>query len=284
MPTATQTKTFNYDLLRKRVRLFDSNSDGERNLAVTQALRQCAEQQPPVLFYEAVCGAFGGGNNAELEKLRADLEREKLRANAELEKLRDEFEELKAVASALNDENQRLMEEVETLGQTISKTAWPSTWILQPKPLLVILGLCVAVEWLAGPLVRGSSGVAMPFFITECLHMVSVAMFVLWSIAQYKSGDLEDLGWHWSIWIGGWLPFVLWHLAHAHNATSSGIDIWLIPLYYWNCIRPDLGNGDIAFALSLLFLVVDVNIGLPVVRWTLATLRNVIAKLLELIA
>ena len=74
MPTATQAKVFNYDLFKKRVRLFDSDSDGERNLAFTQAVRQCAEHNPPLKFYEAASQAFPSGRGKADEELEREIE------------------------------------------------------------------------------------------------------------------------------------------------------------------------------------------------------------------
>lgn len=68
-------ENFNFDLFRKRVRLFDSNREGERDNAVRQALKQCRDSG--ALFCDAISEAYNNApDDSEWRQRVADLENE----------------------------------------------------------------------------------------------------------------------------------------------------------------------------------------------------------------
>jgi hypothetical protein len=62
MPAAPDKSQFDFIHFCKFVRLLDSDREGERNAALNQALKLCAENRPPLLFFEAAALAFGTRN------------------------------------------------------------------------------------------------------------------------------------------------------------------------------------------------------------------------------
>lgn len=262
MATATQAG-FNYDLFKKRVRLFDSDRDGERNTAISQALRQCAEHDPPLLFYEAMSGAFGDGNNTDQNRMKAD------------------FAELKTVASRLNDENGRLLQEVDRLRLLRTASEWPPAWFVQPKPLLFALGITVAMEWL---LLLPFWELPEPdaFLLVQWAHTICVGLFLLWSVALYKCEGSKRLALGRLAWGGAWFFLVaiqaFYHGGFHQNAFRIGV--MATPLHWWSAVG--FGSAhNVAPALIVLAGVIDLIYGAPVMLWMGNKLIQLATKLLE---
>jgi hypothetical protein len=250
MATATQAGVFNYDLFKKRVKLFDSNRDGERNVAISQALKQCAEHDPPLLFWEAVSGAFGGGNNADHERLKA------------------EFAELKTVASSLNEENSRLLQEVNHLRQARPASDWPDAWFLQPRPLLFALSIGVAAEWLLMlPFWALTEPVA--FLLVQWTHTICAALFVMWSMATFKCEGSKRLVLGWLSWGGAWFFLIAVHAFLDAGIHWSGFRFWVMaaPLHWWSAVGFGARGDNVTAALIVLTAVIDIICGARVLSW-----------------
>ncbi|WP_263356137.1 hypothetical protein [Acidicapsa ligni] len=249
MATATQTG-FNYDLFKKRVKMFDSDRDGERNVAISQALRQCAEHDPPLLFYEAMSGAFGEDNDADQDRLKAD------------------FSELKSVASRLNGENSRLLQEIDRLRLMRSASEWPPAWFVQPKPLLFALGIAVAMEWL----------LLLPFWelperdtflLIQWAHTICAALFLLWSLAVFKCEGSKRLAFGWPAWGGSWFALIAIHAFQDGGFHWDGFRIGVIaaPLHWWSAVGFGAAGDRVTSALIVLASVIDIICGAKVLLW-----------------
>jgi len=264
MATATQAGVFNYDLFKKRVRLFDSNRDGERNVAISQALKQCAEHDPPLLFYEAVSGAFGGGNSADHERLKAD------------------FEQLKTVAAGLNEENARLLQEVDRLRLMSAASEWPPAWFVQPKPLLFALGIAVAMEWLL-LLPFWELPESDTFLLVQWAHAICAGLFLLWSMAVFKCEGSKRLALGWLAWGGAWCFLVAIRAAYhgGFHQNAFRIGVMASPLHWWGAVRMGSAANNVASTLIALAFVIDLICGAPVMLWAGNRLIQLATKLLE---
>ena len=116
MPTAASKAQFDAVSFRKFVRLMDSPVEGERHAALYQALKQCGEHRPPLLFFEAASLALGN-NQAESDALREkaarlqvevdDLTSRLQQREAEAAQLADKFMEAKGVIEQLVAEREK---------------------------------------------------------------------------------------------------------------------------------------------------------------------------------
>jgi len=264
MATATQAGVFNYDLFKKRVKLFDSNRDGERNVAISQALKQCAEHDPPLLFCEAVAVAFGGGNSADQDRIKAD------------------FAELKTVASRLNDENGRLLQEVDRLRQMSAASEWPPAWFVQPRPLLFALGIAVAMEWLL-LLPFWELPESDTFLLVQWMHTICAGLFLLWSMAVFKCEGSKRLALGWLAWGGAWAFLVAIHAVYhgGFHMNAFRIGVMASPLHWWSAVRFGSAANNVASTLIALAFVIDLICRAPVTLWAGNRLFQIAAKLLE---
>jgi hypothetical protein len=289
MPTATQAKTFNYDLFRKRVRLADSDFEGERNLALTQALRQCAEQQPPMLFFEAVCAAFGQVDKEERERLLERAEEAEAKVEDQRKKagiLAAAIEQQKEIGARLKQENARLAEELESRPPVDPDSPWVQDWMLQPTALLLILGIAVACEWAAvTPFAKSCVGDSAGT-VSEWIHVLCMVLFAAWSFAIHKRKGWDRMMSSWGIWIGGWV-FIAVTIGFTDPTFDTGTFAFrqlLVPYCWWATMGANFSPNDLVIVFVALAFVVDGNAGLPVCRWIVPRLKWAFAGLRERLA
>jgi hypothetical protein len=282
MATATKTKPFNYDLFRKRVRLFDSDSHGERDLAIHQALIQCAESDPPLHFWEAAGAAFGGVDRDE----RARLEERAARAEAEAEDQRRKAEsnaeaaaQQKEISDRLRQDNARLAEELERRGDGHKELNWPDIAILQPFWLLLTLVAALIGEWLAASPSGTSKLGDSAAIVAEWIHTPCMALFALWSVAVYKCEGFRRLLRDWAGWAGAWAlaVLVLHGIDPAFDIGGLAFRQLLIPYRWWATMGGNFSQDDCASVIGALILVIDVSEGLPMTRWILAAIARVLS-------
>lgn len=264
MATATQAKPSEQDRLRKLARLWDSNNPGERSNAFNMVVRQCAEHDPPKLIWKAICEAFGGGNNADQDQMKAD------------------FYELKTVASRLNDENGRLLQEVDRLRLLRAASEWPPAWFVQPKPLLFALGIAVAMEWL---LLLPSWELPEPdaFLLVQWAHTICMGLFLLWSMALFKCEGSKRLALGWLTWGSAWFFLVAIHAAFhgGFHKNAFRIGVMAAPLHWWGAVRMGSAANNVVSPLIALAFVIDLISGAPVMLWAGNRLIQLATKLLE---
>jgi hypothetical protein len=286
MATATKTKPFNYDLFRKRVRLFDSDSHGERDLAIHQALIQCAESDPPLHFWEAAGAAFGGVDRDE----RARLEERAARAEAEAEDQRRKAEsnaetaaQQKEISDRLRQDNARLAEELEKRPDAREEFNWSEVEALQPIWLFVTLGAGLMCEWFAASPAGKSWLGDNAGIVAEWVHAPCMVLFVVWNVSVYKCEGFKQLLRDWAGWAGAWAFVVL--MLHgtdpAFDIGSPAFRQLLVPYRWWATMGGNFSQDDCAFAIGSLVFVMDVTEGLPVTRWVLAKLARVLSAMKE---
>lgn len=276
MATATgaKPKTFNYDLFRKRVRLFDSDRDGERELAIQQALRQCAESEPPLHFWEAAGAAFGGADTGERER----LEERAARAEAEAEDERRN-------AAEQTEINDRLREEIARLSETrdpddYARGEWPDTWLLQPNPLLAMLAILLVCEWTAvTPLGHTWLG-RYAATVSEWIHAFAMALFVVRSFAVYRRKGGRELAFDWIAWGSGWV-LTAWVIGLTYPAFMRSFFFrqMFVPYCWWATMGVTFRVGTFWIVFAALAFVIDLILGLPVSRWIVGRIAWAIALL-----
>lgn len=265
MATATEKKTFNYELFRKRVRLFDSSFVGERDLAISQALAQCAKHEPPMLFWEAAAVAFGGAT-AEIDRLAdqiAQMQREAAAREREAASLAASLAEIRQANERLEQENRAWEDEVCRLAG--GEAAPPALRFLRPKPWLVAAGLALAAEWLSACLAARARSAEEIYFMLQWLHVLAMALFLAWGVALYKSAGIGPLLVKSAVWIAGWavaIGLLAWtHGGFEKNALA--VDQMLLPTCWWGTRGVRASGLDAGIALFLLQWTLDLNLGLP---------------------
>jgi hypothetical protein len=262
---ATAKKAFNYERFSKLVRLFDSENSGEREAAVRQALRQCGESEPRLHFWEAVGAAFGGGVDSALSAIaEAERERQKAKENAE------DAARQKEIIENLERENEQLAEQLKNAGPQARQFNAFERWLLRPKVLLVVLGLCVAFEWTAlTPLGRswfpGHAG-----SVAVWVRFLAFGSFALWSLVNLEFAGAKRCVAQWAIWAAGWAAVVAWIVWRDHRFPFGRFyaNELLAPQNWWATLGLNFFPGECYFALGVLALVLDGCAGFPVVRKT----------------
>jgi hypothetical protein len=271
MATAGKAKSFNYELFRKRVRLFDSSADGERDLAVTQALKQCAQSDPPMHFWEAAGTAFGFGEsgNEEVEELKERA----ATAQEESAHLRRSAERQEQVCDQLRNENARLAEKLDRVANEVKELRapeWPQIWVLRPQVLLVAAGIVVALEWFAiTPL--GISWLAdRGSIIAEWLHAIAMGIFVVWSVALWKCDGAKKVFEQWVVWTSCWVPCAVWMWVLDRHLAGVGFQQLLVPYRWWATMGVGFSLPDCGLVFFGVAIAVDRNLGSPVGRFVWA--------------
>jgi hypothetical protein len=307
MTTAAKIKPFNYDLFRKRVRLFDSDAQGERDLAMHQAIKQCAECEPPLHFWEAAGAAFGGVDRDERARLeeraaRAEAEaedqRRKAEGNAETAarqkeisdrlrqedaRLAEEVRRQKEIGDQLRQENVRLAEEMRRQGVRGEEFNWPDVWFLEPGCLGIVFGFGVNCEWLAATSMISNWFGDPNRIIAEWLHVACMSLFVLWTVALYKCKGLKRLLLSWGIWAGIWgiLVFTFNRIDPAFDTGNFAFWQLLIPYRWWATMGTHFLPLDRICVFCAIPFTVDLCEGLPLMRliveklgWVLSAFRD----------
>jgi len=280
MATATENKAFNYDLFRKRVRLFDSDQFGERDLAVSQAVRQCAAHEPPLRFWEAAAMAFGGAIG-EVERLSDEI----ARLEAEAAEQARETARLAAALAEAQQANARLAEENRAWESEVIRLAARRAgggglrW-LPPKPLLVAAAIAIAAEWLTGWLWAPSHSEAGIYFTLQWLHALAMTLFAAWGVAVYKGAGLGPLLAKSALWIAGW-AVAIGLFAWMHGCDGgNGLAIYqmMLPFDWWGTRGVRVSGLDAGIALFLLQWTLDLNLGLPITRALYSATQWVLAQ------
>jgi hypothetical protein len=275
MATATAAKkAFNYERFGKLVRLFDSESSGEREAAVRRALRQCAESEPPVHFWEAVGAAFGSGvDPAEREALQSSA----LRAIAEAERERQRVKEIagdaarqKEIIDNLEQENEQLAAQLKNTGPQLPDFNAFDRWFLRPKVLLVMIGLCVAFEWTTLTPLGKSWFPGCASVVAVWARFLALLYFVAWSLATFAFEGTKRLLAQWAVWAGGWSVVVAWIVWRDHRFPLGRFYFcqMVAPHNWWATLGLNYHPWECYVALGVLALVIDGCAGLPVTRKT----------------
>lgn len=283
MATATKARPFNYELFRKRVRLFDSDLAGERDTAIRQALGQCAESDPPVHFWEAAALAFGGVDGAE----RDELEERAARAEAEAAEQRDQAARNAEAAREQSEINARLREENARLEDALDRRAddgerrdWPEIGALQPTSLLLMFAFVLVCEWSAiAPLGHAWLG-RSAWIVAEWIHALAIALFIVWSFAVYRREGLRELLFGWAAWGGIWV-FAVWVIGlnlpgFTHKFLYRQM---FVPYCWWATMGIAFRPGTIWIVFIALAVAVDLILGFPVSRWIVGMIIGAITLL-----
>lgn len=281
---ATGGKAFNYGKFGKLVRLFDSDSIGERDVAVMQALKQCREHEPRVLFWEAagtVFGSFSQGEVDRLEERAVAAETEAKNQRQAAERAAEEARRQKEAGARLTAENARLTEDMQRVAR--GGFEWPDIALLRPGVLQLPLSLVVAAEWVAiMPLGRSWLGGDAPF-VAEWIRVLGIALFVLWSAALYKCGDWGDLLSGWIAW-AVWWAFVVFAIAISDagfRVGTAAFNQMLVPYCWWGTMGAPFTEPDCWIVLFALGLVVDTNLGWPIWRMIGSVVAAVVIGAIE---
>jgi hypothetical protein len=303
MQTATETRVFNYALFRKRVMLFDSDSDGERNLAFTQALRQCAERSPPLKFHEAAAHAFGS-DDAELAAAHdrvSELESEIARLEQDAERLANGLTEQREINAVLQDRAARLQAELRNRHDVPNKDdadtrfveqwkrngaalkwllrkLWPPVNWTWPNILTLALGADIAITWFWLNMLGPDSDAPLPLLLLVAFR---IALFVAWGVAIFRRDGRDMLLVKSAVWMLGWWLVVL--LATCVETGDLGFNVPAInkrdilamfaPTLWWHPLRAT----DNAF----LFLLTALLGLFAVVRLSLSDFGNAFLLLLK---
>lgn len=273
MATATKARSFNYELFRKRVRLFDSNAEGERNEAVRQAIGQCARCEPPLHFWEAAGAAFGSVDEEERERLEERAES----AESDAENARQDAERLR-------QENARLDEELRIRPATDDGDVLRLTILASLLDKLeAALAIAISAEWAAvtpvGCFLLGDHAA----LIAEWLHAVAMGMFLLWSIALYRHSGTKTLSRQLGTWIVGWAVLVglFGRLDSAFDIHAAGFKQLLVPYRWWGTMGLGFSGLDASVAMIVLGHVIDANAGFPFLGWVWRIIRTLFRESLD---
>jgi hypothetical protein len=289
MATATKTDTFNYDLFRKRVRLFDSDADGERNAAIRQALKQCAECDPPMHFWEAAGTAFGDVDIEERERLTrcvawAEADAEEQRRIAEEQRRKaDRSVEAAAQQKEINDrlrqDNARLNEALEGRDvETVDEENWFDVPWLKPDNLASTMLAVLVAEWNANaPLGRFFFEDYAPI-VAEWLHTAVIVVFLLW-VFFLGRGPGKILVKQLACWIAGWAVVVAFVASTNDNFNihSYAFKLLLVPSRWWGTMGLPFDTGDYGIATLTATFVADCNGGFTFLRSIIEGARNAVS-------
>jgi uncharacterized coiled-coil protein SlyX len=289
MATATQAKLFNYDLFKKRVRLFDSDSDGERNLAFTQALRQCVEHTPPLKFHEAASQAFGfdGGKLAAALDRVTQLESEITRLEDAGETLANALAEQQEINAELQETIDRLQAELQNrqgIAHGSANAGFPTNalssyavlkWLLRkiwppiiwnwPNLLTVLLGADSAIAWVWIN-VRGSE-MNVPAVLMYIIWF-RVALLTAWIVLIDRRQGRGVLIVKSSLWLVMWWSVVIAtnllnhvEVADYVSLTPVNVAMMLAPVFWWCPLLATFHAVPIVLiALMGLFVVVRLSL------------------------
>jgi len=252
MPTTTGV--FNAELFKKRIRQADS-SDGDGAVALTQAVKQCREHEPPVHFYEAIVEAFGKNDAAQWKARNEKLEQENSYLREQLE------------------------EETQTEPETPKGTsAWPDDWALQPKQLVIFASVLAGIEWLIGSsfghyVIHGDR-----LLIVMWLHMLTLAIFGLWAVAVFKLSGVSQLILRVAVWGAGWFALLGWMVYRHGDAkvTHTPMMLMLLPVNWWSGARMNIARLDLLVVFLVLVVALDVNLRGAMTGWVIAKVRNTV--------
>lgn len=187
---------FNYSLFGKKVRLIDSENEGQSNVAIGQALKQCRDHDPPVRFYEAVLEAFPREDAAAAEEI-AEL-REKLDTlEANAAQLGKKYIEAEQKIKGLQAERARHKHERTHNFKKLCEHIWS-----YPQVHLMVLGLTVIV-WIAcfSYLPHGSNTILL---FSNLVNFWSFAVMAMeWTFEQFGHCGLLQLFVKWAVFIAG---------------------------------------------------------------------------------
>jgi len=176
-------KEFDVELFRKRVRLFDSSQAGERDVAMRQALQQCAECEPPLLFCEAVSLAYAQPTDDRLQAAFIELQ----------EKLNQRESEAAMLADNYLDAQQRIEDLMNGRGQHAGRYEFAelvrTTWY-HPQSRLLCLTLIVLLRLLI--IWLWNDWFSAPVFWTSNVIFLSAAIYLFckWTSLQYGEAGL----------------------------------------------------------------------------------------------
>ena len=192
MPTAAGKAQFDAVSFRKFVRLMDSPVEGERHAALYQALKQCGEHRPPLLFFEAASLALGN-NQAESDALREkaarlqvevdDLTSRLQQREAEAAQLADKFMEAKGVIEQLVAEREK---KAGGRGSHDFRALRERLWSM-PQVRLVLVTLAMST----GIIINSQDG--SHFLLGFTVFIGEIWLFVKWTSLQFRQDGLLQL-------------------------------------------------------------------------------------------
>ena len=189
---AGRKKQFDADLFRKLVRLFDSDREGERDVAMRQALQHCADCDPPLRFCDAVALAFGedGASDDRVAELQGRIDR-----------LENENTQLSEGVTALREEL-----EGRGAGRKRRKGAGfggllADAWSFAQCRLLM-LATVLAVRLLLLMFLDAGLSPRRTWWVNRIFIALAALLFMKWSGAQYEQSGVGPVFMKWIVFAG----------------------------------------------------------------------------------
>ncbi len=166
--------------------------------------------------------------------------------NSEVESLRDENERLSTQGGEITDayelekeRNEELRYQIAELQRAPSRTEprdnrWPDMFLLRPKTLTWFLVLLVFSEWILLRKWEMHEGAAADWQLT-CVTVRSVtqAVFIIWSLAVWKTRGVIGLCEGLFVWAFGWFE-AIFQIAHRYPRTDERTYLLLKELMFSN--------------------------------------------------
>jgi hypothetical protein len=234
MPVREKEAACNFDLLRKCVRLLDSDKPGERDAAMRQAMLQCA--QSGMFFWEAVVKAFREESDDKAEAANRELQQRLEQRESEAAILADRFVEAQQrIQQLMRGRDEREEREREYSFPGLVAHLWS-----YPQPRLLLLALVIGVRSFIYCHWRDAGSPILFWLLNMFSVGFAVTLFCKWTALQFaESGPLQLIV-KWSLFgsgsalsfytfVGAW-PWVYGFDISAwedHAVRSPGPAIWL---------------------------------------------------------
>lgn len=208
-------REFDVDLFRKRVRLFDSKSEGERDVAIRQALQQCTDCDPPLLFWEAVsaaCGPMDSRFHAAFAELQERLEQRE----SEAAQLADKYMEAQNRIEQLTNEREG-REQNHNFHDLVLHT-----WSF-PQSRFLLLAIVILARLIFYGYWRDSESITMFWLTNVTAASAGLLLFCKWTSLQFGEAGLLQLLLKWFLFGGGSLLSL--NLFLGRYVWDAGFDL-----------------------------------------------------------
>ena len=234
MPVKEKEATFNFDLFRKCVGLFDSDRPGERDAAVRQALLQCA--QSGMYFQEAVVKAFRQESDGRMEGAFRELQQKLEQRENEAAILADRFVEAQERIQQLM-RSRKDREERERHYSFAGLVAYHWSY---PQPRLLLLALVIGARSFIYCHWQDAGSLPLFWLLNLLTAGLTFTLFCKWTSLQFAEHGPLQLVTKWALFGSGsvlsfYTFFGMWPWAYGfnifawagHSMQSPGPAIWL---------------------------------------------------------
>ena len=194
MTATTKETACNFDLLRKCVRLLDSDRPGEREAAFRQALKQCT--QSGILFWEAVVQAFREEDDSRMEDAVCELQARLEQRESEAALLAEKYMEAEARIQQLTGAHE------ENKPAYSFRRLVRHSWSL-PQTRLLALALVIACRLLFFWYWGDSDSAATFWMVSVPMGGFALHIFCKWTCLQFRAAGLLQLLVKWSVFAVG---------------------------------------------------------------------------------